>query len=55
MKELLGMVDGKLNATMQAFEDAFARIDAAEVAQGGAPSGPRSSTDPTIYPFHRRR
>ena len=43
LKELLGMVDGKLNAKMEAFENAFRRVEESE------------KSDPTIYPFARRR
>ena len=43
LKEVLGMVDGKLNAKMEAFESAFKRIEEAQ------------KTDPTIYPFARQR
>ena len=43
LKEVLGMVDGKLNAKIEAFESAFKRIEEAQ------------KTDPTIYPFARQR
>ena len=43
LKEMLGMIDGKLNANMEALESAFQRIEDAK------------RVDPTIYPFARRR